>query len=670
VWRWSGGGIGDKRRLRSLDDSSSSNSKSLFSTQPVLPTHREEPEPLEDDIPSPIGNLVRQSSRDWVNRRVDHLMGRSSSTGLGAPHPKSLVDLIQVRCFSHTFLVPNSPSLLLPLASLSRSSSRAANEESGDATPTLDMQLTHLQDVLLTSVTPAELNAIVAAGLGSHSLTPIPGVASIHGQSSGLAAPVPRTASLDFPVSSSTQSASPGLATIGSVSGRSGGTMNLTSAEARSVALNRAASGSTAEFVSAFHGSTASSGSVVDLTASLQGMSMSVLQEATAAMEDQELLQLQQEQEQHPPGVGMVMPYNNSPLTSPVLPGSPVGAGSLSTRRDDCSFHLSSGTSRSSAAAAGTSYSGWQSQRSPEKTVEIQGSTLLEEYKNSKTRHFELSDITGHVVEFSADQHGSHFIQQKLETASPDEKGMVFQEVLPHALTLMTDVFGNYVIQKFFEHGTSQQRHDLASQLIGHVLVLSLQMYGCRVIQKALEVVDVVQQTQLVSELDGHVMHCVRDQNGNHVIQKCIECVPPDRIQCIISAFYNQVVVLSTHPYGCRVIQRVLEHCRVELKQQGIMEEILHSTCILAQDQYGNYVVQHVLEHGRDHERKEIITKLAGQIVQMSQHKFASNVVEKCLEFGGPADRQILINEMLGHTDENEPLQVGCFYIIYEVGQK
>jgi pumilio RNA-binding family len=61
-----------------------------------------------------------------------------------------------------------------------------------------------------------------------------------------------------------------------------------------------------------------------------------------------------------PPGVGMMLPYNNSPLTSPVLPGSPVGAGSLSTRWDDRSLHLSSGTSRSSAAAAGTSYSGWQ----------------------------------------------------------------------------------------------------------------------------------------------------------------------------------------------------------------------------------------------------------------------------------------------------------------------
>ena len=49
---------------------------------------------------------------------------------------------------------------------------------------------------------------------------------------------------------------------------------------------------------------------------------------------------------------------------------------------------------------------------------------------------------------YSADQHGSRFIQQKLEMASDEEKGMVFQEVLPHALTLMTDVFGNYVIQK------------------------------------------------------------------------------------------------------------------------------------------------------------------------------------------------------------------------------
>lgn len=48
----------------------------------------------------------------------------------------------------------------------------------------------------------------------------------------------------------------------------------------------------------------------------------------------------------------------------------------------------------------------------------------------------------------SADQHGSRFIQQKLETCGVEDKALVFKEVLPRASKLMTDVFGNYVIQK------------------------------------------------------------------------------------------------------------------------------------------------------------------------------------------------------------------------------
>ena len=52
------------------------------------------------------------------------------------------------------------------------------------------------------------------------------------------------------------------------------------------------------------------------------------------------------------------------------------------------------------------------------------------------------------IIIGSADQYGSRFIQQKLETATTEEKNMVYQEIMPHALALMTDVFGNYVVQK------------------------------------------------------------------------------------------------------------------------------------------------------------------------------------------------------------------------------
>ncbi|KAK6139731.1 hypothetical protein DH2020_026524 [Rehmannia glutinosa] len=206
--------------------------------------------------------------------------------------------------------------------------------------------------------------------------------------------------------------------------------------------------------------------------------------------------------------------------------------------------------------------------------------SFLEELKSGKGQRLELSDIAGYIVEFRlvVDQHGSRFIQQKLETCSVEEKASVFQEVVPHASKLITDVFGNYVVQK------------------------------------ALDVIDLEQKARLVRELDGHIMRC-------------------------------QVATLSMHPYGCRVIQ-------------FIVDEILDSVCSLAQDQYGNYVTQHVLERGKPHERSQIIEKLAGSIVQLSQHKFASNVVEKCLEYSDSTARGVLIKEIIGDDDKNDNLLI------------
>ena len=78
--------------------------------------------------------------------------------------------------------------------------------------------------------------------------------------------------------------------------------------------------------------------------------------------------------------------------------------------------------------------------------------------------------------------------------------------------------------------------------------------------------------------------------------------------------------------------------------------EILRDAGALARDQYGNYVVQHVLQHGDDVSRKSVLATLAGQIVPLAQHKFASNVVEKCLTYCGAEEREIMIGEILGDS--------------------
>lgn len=133
-------------------------------------------------------------------------------------------------------------------------------------------------------------------------------------------------------------------------------------------------------------------------------------------------------------------------------------------------------------------------------------------------------------------------------------------------------------------------------------------------------------------------------------VQKCIECVEPTALQFIINAFAGQVYALSTHPYGCRVIQRILEHCTAE-QTAPVLAELHAHTDQLIQDQYGNYVVQHVLEHGAAEDRSRLVAAVRGKVLQLSQHKFASNVVEKCVSHATRTERALLIDELCGFND-------------------
>ncbi|KAI9166670.1 Pumilio-like protein [Paramyrothecium foliicola] len=287
-------------------------------------------------------------------------------------------------------------------------------------------------------------------------------------------------------------------------------------------------------------------------------------------------------------------------------------------------------------------------------------SAILDEFRSNSSRvskRLELKDLYGHIVEFSGDQHGSRFIQQKLETANSDEKDRVFREIEPNAVQLMKDVFGNYVIQKFFEHGNQVQKKILAEKMKGKAVDLSTQVYACRVVQKALEHILVEQQAELTKELETEILRVIRDQNGNHVVQKIIELVPRQYIGFIMDAARGQVTALASHTYGCRVIQRMLEH-GTETDKAEIMAELHSSIQILITDQYGNYVAQHVLQNGKPEDRARIIQLVLGQVLALSKHKFASNVVEKCIEFGSPEQCSSIREQLTTPgSDGTSPLQ-------------
>ena len=59
--------------------------------------------------------------------------------------------------------------------------------------------------------------------------------------------------------------------------------------------------------------------------------------------------------------------------------------------------------------------------------------------------------------------------------------------------------------------------------------------------------------------------------------------------QRLIDKLKDWFVVISTHSYGCRVIQRLLEYSASE-QIRDVRAELLSSAYSLIQDQFGNYV--------------------------------------------------------------------------------
>jgi pumilio RNA-binding family len=113
--------------------------------------------------------------------------------------------------------------------------------------------------------------------------------------------------------------------------------------------------------------------------------------------------------------------------------------------------------------------------------------------------------------------------------------------------------------------------------------------------------------------------------------------VTGDDIQFIVDDVLGHAAALSTHSYGCRVIQRILEHCS-PVQIRPIISEIIFKCRDLVKDQFGNYVVQHVISHGEPDQQRVVMDAVFPEIGRWSQHKYASNVVEACLDHASKAE--------------------------------
>lgn len=207
------------------------------------------------------------------------------------------------------------------------------------------------------------------------------------------------------------------------------------------------------------------------------------------------------------------------------------------------------------------------------------------------------------------------------------------------------------------------------------VCKLSLSQWGCRVVQAALQMAGGRDGSRdmLVNELKPFVVNLYESQHGNHVLSKVVQIMPASSLEFLISALKKKgTLEVAKHRFGCRIMERLIEHCDMLLDKSdqnqtakdptgmsGMISEIVQNSRDLSRHKFGNFVVQHLAEFGSPDVRSAIANRLVEGVSDLAMHRSASHVVQRALEHS-EQDIIVKILEQLTTSAKPSLVQVAC----------
>jgi len=212
---------------------------------------------------------------------------------------------------------------------------------------------------------------------------------------------------------------------------------------------------------------------------------------------------------------------------------------------------------------------------------------------------------------------------------------------------------------------------EVVDWLRGHVLALALSKHGCRVVQKALEVADCTARDELFAELEPHVVELYDSPHGNHVLTKVVEILPTAALRTVIGQLQARgPAAVARHRFGCRVLERLIEHCS-EAEIGELVDQIVAQSEMLCRHTYGNFVVQHLLEQGSLARRRGILNQLIPVLPYLAMHRTASHVVQRAIAYSDLESLHQLVNALLYGQTPHSFLEVACShygsFVLYQL---
>jgi hypothetical protein len=213
-------------------------------------------------------------------------------------------------------------------------------------------------------------------------------------------------------------------------------------------------------------------------------------------------------------------------------------------------------------------------------------------------------------------------------------------------------------IMQRFHDGDKAERRQIASWFAPVAWKLALSPHSTRLCQEVLVEVVGEAQTTFLKELEPHFEELYQNMHGNYVLARVIEVMPSAVLGPLIRRrMKGRAVAMARHRFGCRIVERVVEHCS-EAQIGCLLDEIVADAGTLCRHPFGNFVVQKILEHGSIARRTIILKQMVPTIPVVAMHRTASHVVQKALDHCGEEGQCAVAEAILRAPAPNSVLEI------------
>lgn len=150
--------------------------------------------------------------------------------------------------------------------------------------------------------------------------------------------------------------------------------------------------------------------------------------------------------------------------------------------------------------------------------------------------------------------------------------------------------------------------------------------------------------------LRGKVWEAMRCKHANHFVQKCVESMPPSAVQFVIDEIFlagpRAVQRAARQKYGCRVLQRLLEHCPLR-QVSSVADELLTEAVRLSVHQYGNFVMSSLAVYGSDEQRRQLMRCIIPEVEAVGSNLNGCAVLSQLLSHDASPELRELCESLL-----------------------